>query len=127
VDLRDSVAAEQVPALLRDLDIAVLPSTCMEQFGRVLIEAMACGVPVVGSDAGSIPWVIGDSGMIFRNGNHHDLTGALTALGRDQGLRQRLGVSGRARVLKEFSYDVVGRSTLAVWEQMMGSLPTRDV
>jgi glycosyltransferase involved in cell wall biosynthesis len=127
VEMRDSVAAEHVPALLRDLDIAVLPTTCMEQFGRVLIEAMSCGVPVVGSDAGSIPWVVGDAGMIFRKGDHHDLSGALAALGRDRELRQRFGISGRDRVLKEFSYDVVGRSTLAIWEQITGSLRMRSI
>lgn len=127
VELRDSVAAEQVPALLRSLDIAVLPSTCMEQFGRVLIEAMACGVPVVGSDAGSIPWVVGDTGMIFRTGDHHGLSDTLAVLSRDLALRQRLGMSGRVRVLQEFTYDVVGRRTIAVWEQLTDSIRKRTV
>ncbi len=58
-----------MPDYYRGLDLLVLPSRTRpnwkEQFGRVLIEAMATGVPVVGSDSGEIPHVIGDAGLIF--------------------------------------------------------------
>ena len=43
-----------------------------EQFGHVIIEAMACKVPVIGSDSGEIPHVIGDAGLIFPEGNDAD-------------------------------------------------------
>ncbi len=61
------------PAITGRLDILVLPSLSrpnwVEQFGRVLIEAMACGVAVVGSASGEIPWVIGDAGVLFPEGD----------------------------------------------------------
>ena len=61
-----------VPRHLRALDALVLPSESTplwkEQFGHVLIEAMACGVPVVGSDSGAIPEVIGEAGLLFPGG-----------------------------------------------------------
>jgi glycosyltransferase involved in cell wall biosynthesis len=60
------IDSSAMPAFYRDLDLFVLPSRTTpawkEQFGRVLIEAMACGVPVIGSDSGEIPHVIGAPG-----------------------------------------------------------------
>jgi glycosyltransferase involved in cell wall biosynthesis len=68
-----STAPEHVGAILKSMDVLVLPSRSMpywkEQFGRVLVEAMACGVPVIGSDSGAIPAVIGDAGLVFPEGD----------------------------------------------------------
>ena len=59
---------DEVPSYLGTMDMLVAPSqtTChwKEQFGRMLIEAFACGVPVIGSDSGEIPYVIGDAGRV---------------------------------------------------------------
>ena len=67
------VPSTQAAQFYRTLDVLVLPSLSrpnwVEQFGRVLTEAMACGVPVVGSRSGEIPWVIGDAGRIFPEGD----------------------------------------------------------
>jgi glycosyltransferase involved in cell wall biosynthesis len=63
------IPSEQMPAYLQQLDVLVLSSRTRpnwkEQFGRVLVEAMACEVAVVGSDSGEIPHVIGEAGLIF--------------------------------------------------------------
>ena len=62
------VPHDKVPEYLNAMDLLVAPSQTTpwwkEQFGRMLIEAMACGVPVIGSDSGEIPYVIGDAGMV---------------------------------------------------------------
>jgi glycosyltransferase involved in cell wall biosynthesis len=63
------VSYDNMPAVLKGLDVLVLPSVTIlplhrEQFGRVLVEAMAAGVPVVGSSSGAIPEVIGDAGLV---------------------------------------------------------------
>src|SRR5579885_1088350 len=67
VTFRGSVPTYEIPDELQKLDVLVLPSlTCpnwKEQFGRVLCEAMACETPVIGSDSGEIPYVIGDGGL----------------------------------------------------------------
>ena len=70
----------------------------MEQFGRVLIEAMACGIPVIGTRSGAIPLVIGQAGLIVPEGRARELADAMTAL-QDPKLRQELGCAGRERVL----------------------------
>ncbi|HZQ16269.1 MAG TPA: glycosyltransferase [Gaiellaceae bacterium] len=92
----------------RALDCLALPSRTTprwkEQLGAVLIEAMACGVPVVGSDSGSIPEVIGDAGLVVREGDADAFADAFRRLA-DASLRERLGANGRARYAEHFSID----------------------
>ena len=80
----DRVPPEALPRYYGVLDAFVLASEThmgwKEQFGRVLIEAMACGVPVIGSSSGAIPEVIGDAGLVFPERDHDALTSALEAL-----------------------------------------------
>ena len=65
------------------MDVSVLPSLTRpnwkEQFGRTLAEAMSCETPVIGSDSGEIPHVIGDAGLIFKEGDAQALAGAYSA------------------------------------------------
>jgi glycosyltransferase involved in cell wall biosynthesis len=106
----------------RALDALVLPSVSrpnwVEQFGRVLIEAMACGVPVVGSDCGEIPHVIGDAGRVFPEGEAEALANLLDALAGDSALRQALAAAGRARALAQFTQVQIASATARVYAQM---------
>ena len=112
-----------VPELLAALDLLVLPSlttrTWSEQFGRILIEAMACGVAVVGSDSGEIPSVIGKAGMVVAEGAVAPLRAALVQLVADRTLRMRLGEQGRARVLDHYTQDAVVEETLAFYGRLL--------
>ena len=93
-----------MPVWSQRLDALAVPSLTMpnwkEQFGRVIIEAMAAAVPVVGSDSGEIPRVIGDAGLVTPEGDAGALAEALQLLMDDEAERQRLalrGASGRWR------------------------------
>jgi glycosyltransferase involved in cell wall biosynthesis len=122
VQFSPAVPSTQVPDQLRRLDVLVLPSLTRpnwkEQFGRVLQEAMACGVPVVGSDSGEIPHVVGDGGSIVPEGDASALAAALQRLAADPELRRELGQRGRARVLERFTQASVARRTVEVYRQM---------
>jgi glycosyltransferase involved in cell wall biosynthesis len=109
-----------LPAYLHAMDMIVLPSghttnrvlhlfriASKEQFGRVLIEAMACGKPVVGSSSGEIPTVIGDAGLVFAEDDVAALTATLDRLCVDAVLREELGRKGRARALAQYDWRVV--------------------
>src|SRR2546425_2460474 len=78
-----------------------------EQFGRVLIEAMASGVPVIGSTCGAIPEVIDDAGLIVPEGNSAALAAALRRLMLDCALREELRRAGRRRVMQHYSWERV--------------------
>ena len=105
----DGYSHDQMAGAYAQLDVLVLPShttpTWKEQFGRVLIEAAWCGVPVIGSDSGEIPWVIGltGGGLVFPEGDVDALASRLQELRSDPGLRARLAASGREAVERRFT------------------------
>ena len=116
-----SVPNRQLPEVLRQFDVLVLPSVTMpngkEQFGRIIIEAMACGVPVLGSTCGSIPEVIGDGGMVFQEGDAAQLQACLEKLASDRSLLCRLGHQARNRVLKHYAWDRVVEQIYAIYQR----------
>ena len=99
----------EVPFYMNCCDAVVLPSLATErwkeQFGRVLPEAMACEVPVIGSRSGNIPNMIGNAGLLFDEGSVDGLVEAVLRLLHDAELRTTLGANGRARVLERFSVE----------------------
>jgi glycosyltransferase involved in cell wall biosynthesis len=102
------IPKERLWAFYRTLDIFVLPSVTMpdwtEQFGSVLAEAMACGVPTIGSSSGSIPEVLDGCGRIFPEGNTRALAEEILRLGSDTATRSELAARGRERFAREYSY-----------------------
>ncbi len=123
--VRPAVRNEEVPEYLAQLDMLVLPSRTTpdwkEQFGHILIEAMAAGVPVVGSASGQIPYVIADAGRIVPEGDPEALSRALDGLVRDPKLRASLAEKGKARVKSEFTNEIIGNQHVAVFERMLAS------
>jgi glycosyltransferase involved in cell wall biosynthesis len=92
---------EEVPSYLGAMDVLVAPSQTTshwkEQFGRMLIEAFACGVPIIGSDSGEIPYVIGDAGRVVGEKDVAGWAAALSELLDRPDLRADLARRGRSR------------------------------
>ncbi|HWX75357.1 MAG TPA: glycosyltransferase family 4 protein [Solirubrobacteraceae bacterium] len=109
VRLLSGLRHSQMASAYAQLDVLVLPSrttpTWKEQFGRALSEALACGVPVVGSDSGEIPWLIGltGGGLVFPEGDVPALAARLVKLREDPALRAALAARGREEVQRRFS------------------------
>jgi len=122
VSFEGDIPSLRMPAFYRELDALVVPSRSrpnwVEQFGRVLIEAMACGVPVVGSDCGEIPNVVGDASLIFPEGNTDALRECLVRLMRGADLWADLARRGRERALAHFTQARVAAQTVAVYRTM---------
>ncbi len=102
------VTHEQIPAYLNALDVMVLPSIRSEKFnepfGRVLVEAMACGVPVIGTTCGSMALVLGDAGLIVQDNDVDALNDQLRSLLSDRALMDELSSRGRQRVLDLYTW-----------------------
>jgi glycosyltransferase involved in cell wall biosynthesis len=124
VAFRGSVPSAEMPGVYHNIDVLVLPSRTRrnwkEQFGRALVEAMACGVVVIGSDSGEIPHVIGDAGLIFPEDEARALREHLRRLMSDQALRHDLSLRGRERVLERYTQAQIAARTLAVYEAVLG-------
>ncbi|MFF9912680.1 glycosyltransferase [Streptomyces sp. NPDC013457] len=95
---------------MRNAAVLVLPSlTAAESFGMVLVEAMACATPVVGSDAGGIPYVITDedTGLIVPRGDPQALAKACARVLNDGDLADRLGANGRRRAVEHYAWPTL--------------------
>jgi glycosyltransferase involved in cell wall biosynthesis len=109
VRVLSGIGHDEMPRAYSQLDVLVLPShstpTWKEQFGRVIVEALWCGVPVVGSDSGEIPWLIGltGGGLVFGEGDRRALAERLVQLRESAELRARLAEAGREAVARLFS------------------------
>jgi glycosyltransferase involved in cell wall biosynthesis len=110
-------------------DILALPSrttpSWKEQFGRVIIEALACGLPVVGSDSGEIPHLIRATGggRVFREGDADDLAAKLTELADAPALRAELARVGGAAVRERYTSEAVARQLRGLFAADGGGRP----
>lgn len=123
VDFLGAQPPVRVAESLCNFDVLVLPSRTTpvwkEQLGRVLLEAMACGVPVIGSDSGAIPEVIGDAGLIVPEGDAAALAAAIVQLFASPELRTALSKRGRTRAETHYSQRHLASQTLAVYRQVV--------
>jgi glycosyltransferase involved in cell wall biosynthesis len=120
VELHEGISHQEVPRYLREMSVLVLPSLTTprwkEQFGHVLIEAMAIGVPVIGSDSGAIREVVGDAGLIVPEGSAEAIAAALAQLFSSPALRAELVARGHERVRTQFTDDVVATRLRSFWD-----------
>jgi len=125
VTFAGQLPSADLPAEYHKIDALVLPSLTRpnwkEQFGRVLVEAMASGVPVIGSDSGAIPGVIGAAGRIVPEGDVEALSRALRDLREQPAKSSELSAQGRARFLAHFTHDRIAQATVAVYREIMAN------
>ena len=118
----DGMLPEKVPEYVNCMDTLVLPSRTtrdwVEFFGRVLIEGMACGVPVIGSDSGEIPQVIGDAGLSFPEGDDLELTDRIEQIAQNPSLADQLVDRGLKRV-KEFTWETIADRTFKAYQEVL--------
>lgn len=125
IEFFGSVPASEVRSYLQRLDALVLPSrttrTWKEQYGRILIEAMAAGVPLVGSSSGAIPEVIGDSGIVFPEQNIPALASAIMSIYLDPALSRAYARAGLKRA-EQFSSEQFADSVYEVCLQLFDQM-----
>jgi len=111
----DVLSHEDLVKYYQAMHVLVLPSLTTtfwkEQFGRVLVEAMACGTPVIGSSSGAIPEVVGDAGLIFEENKPDDLASKLIMLRENKNLYDNLIMKGSKRFAKYFTSKKCARLT----------------
>jgi len=101
-----SAESTDIAGVIASFDVLLLPSPA-ETFGRVLIEAMACGVPIVASGGGGVPDIIrdGETGLLVPPAEVEPLARAIVELNRDPARAARMGEAGRRRALEHFLED----------------------
>ena len=126
----ESVSHEEIPPYINLMNCLVLPSETSykfktltavgwkEQFGHVLIEAMACKIPVIGSDCGEIPHVIGDAGLVFPEGNAEVLRDCLQELMEGREFAADLGDRGYHRALSNYTNQALAEQLLDFYKKL---------
>jgi glycosyltransferase involved in cell wall biosynthesis len=117
------VTHADVPAYLNAMDLLCVPSQTTvrwrEQFGRVLIEAMASGVPIIASHSGEIPFVVGDAGRIVDEADVDAWARAIEGAVSDHEWRTDSAARGMSRVADRFDLALVARAHLAFFEELV--------
>jgi glycosyltransferase involved in cell wall biosynthesis len=114
---------QQLPSVMNAIDVLALPSrttaSWKEQFGRVLIEANACATPVIGSDSGAIPDVVGAGGLVVPEQNPAALAQAIEKLAGDENLRRAMGEVGRAQAEEKYTWERVAQQMHAIYTSLL--------
>lgn len=108
-----------VPQLMSNADIGVVPSTGWDSFPLSPLEHAASGLPVIVSRLGGLPEGIvdGETGFVVERGNAKDLAGRIAFLLDHPAQRHRMGINGRERVLRDFTFEVHERKLTEVLER----------
>lgn len=116
------VSADDLPRYYRSADIFCAPSTGGESFGIILLEAMACGCPIVASDIIGYRWVLdeGQQGLLVPPKDEEALAAALRRLILDPELRRRMGASGVEKA-KAFSWSSIAERVLGYYEDLIAA------
>jgi glycosyltransferase involved in cell wall biosynthesis len=117
------VRHDEVPKYLNAMDLLCAPSQTTpgwrEQFGRMLIEAFACGIPVIASDSGEIPYVVGDAGVVVPEWDEAAWIERMGAVLENPRLRADLSERGLERAQIKYSWPVIARQHLEFFEEML--------
>ncbi|MEH2146590.1 hormogonium polysaccharide biosynthesis glycosyltransferase HpsO [Nostoc sp.] len=131
--LVESVPHDEVANYINLMSTLVLPSETTykfktltsvgwkEQFGHVLIEAMACQVPVIGSDSGEIPYVIGDAGLVFPEGDAQALANCLVQLMDKPYFAHTLGEMGYRKAMIKYTNKALAKQQLEFYQELVNS------
>ena len=118
------ISYDEMPDVYRMADVFALPSyptmIWQEQFGMVLVEAMACGKPIIASAVGSIPEIIGDAGLTFVPGDFFEFAKKLALFMENRNLAHEVGQKGRRRAEEYFDARKNALSIYKMYRKVLG-------
>lgn len=120
VHFKSGISNQELVEEYARAEIAIVPSL-YEGFGLPAAEAMACGVPLICSDGGALPEVVGDGARLVAAGSVDALVDALRELIGNAVLREHLGERGREHILRQLSWDCVGKKMQAYYFKLLNS------
>ncbi len=118
VNFKSGISNQELVEEYARAEIAIVPSL-YEGFGLPAAEALACGVPLICSDGGALPEVVGDAARLVKAGDVNALIVSLRELLNDARMREQLGQRGRAHIMQQLSWDCVGRKMQAFYFQLL--------
>ena len=121
VEMRGWGPPAEVASFLHGLDVLILLTrtsrSVVEQFGRVIVEAQSCGIPVIGSSCGAIPSVVGAGGWIVPERSPEKLAALLDRIANDRDTLRAKAQLAQRNVSTRFTYEVVADDLATAWTQ----------
>jgi glycosyltransferase involved in cell wall biosynthesis len=118
-----AMPSSELPAIMNAMDVLILPSRTTsrwkEQFGRVLIEANACQVPVIGSSSGAIPDVVGQGGLVVPEGDAAAIAQAIETLRQNPAMAHAMGEAGRRQVEAHYTWKRVAEKMYGIYQDVL--------
>jgi len=120
VTLSEAVKNHELPPIYNSSELLALPSY-YETFSKVCLEAMSCGIPVVATNMGGIPEVVEENvtGYLIPYGSVKKLADVIISLLQDRGRAKKMGINGRIRVLKNFTWSAVSERIQKVYNELL--------
>lgn len=111
---------QNMPQFYSSGDMLILPSF-LESFPMTILEAMACGLPVIASNVGDVADMVkeGETGFLIDKGDYQTLAERINQLLSDEALRIRMGKNARSLVVENYSLETMGRKTLEVYQEVL--------
>ena len=120
--IKSGCQREEVPQYLSAMDLLVVPSLSTrhwkEQFGRIIIEAWGCLVPVIGSSSGHIPGLIGPAGLVFEEGDILDMRYKIKQVKKNIRLRLQLIERGKIRLKDNYTWEKVAEKIYKSYQSL---------
>tara|TARA_R110002073_G_scaffold186197_7_gene344783 strand:- start:2012 stop:3292 length:1281 start_codon:yes stop_codon:yes gene_type:complete len=120
VTCRSGVTREEIAALYRRANLVACPAR-FEGFGFPAAEAMACGAPVVASDGGALPEVVGDAGLVVPAGDAAAFAAAIASMLDDPARATTLGAAAAVRARDAFSWQAHGEAAISLYRAALAS------
>ena len=120
IDYRHGISTEEMVTCYAKATVAVVPSL-YEGFGLPAIEAMACGVPLVSTDGGALPEVVGEAGKLVVAGDEQALAFAIGGLLSSSSEREQLAEAGVERAIQEYCWDRCAERMVAYYREVIAS------
>lgn len=114
-----TIPHKDLPPFFAAADVVVLPSNPPESFGMVLIEAMACGRPVIASNLPGVRTVVEGAGKLVNPGDVNDLVEKINLMVQDTEYRKRMGAAGRQKVEQKYAWPVIHPKLEALYESVI--------
>lgn len=120
VEFKSGISTEQLVAAYAESKIAVVPSL-YEGFGLPAGEALACGIPLICSDGGALPEVVGDAALLVKAGDVNELARSIRHLLTNENACEALSLAGRLHSLQHLSWQVVGEQLSDYYHQILAN------
>jgi glycosyltransferase involved in cell wall biosynthesis len=122
VKFHGQINRRDVIGFYRSSRLCIVPSL-LESFSYTCMEALSCGIPVVGSRVGAIPDMVrdGENGFLVEPGDVGGFVDKTVAILQNPALQDKMAVSARERILSDFNYDSIIKKNIAFYESVIYS------